>query len=381
MNRLALIAALLLAACTQQPTAPPTNTAAPTNTVIYGTGSGMTPLPVPTPISSEIPFVPTPGINADNIVNNVGRFATYGPADVAEMKSLGLTTVRIPIDPAMVTAGLPITVPATKSASGSSTAATTTLSTATVASTNIARLDAALRLFTGAGMNVILCLQPQPPLIALPTAGSEDDILMATTLLVVHVVVDGYTPSQVAFEVLNEPQYTTAEWNTFLPQIVSAIRKIAPDYTIIVPPAGHDIPANFGALTPVNDPNVIYTFHMYAPPQLTMQGAGGGKPNPAYVFPAPAGSTDKTEWSTAQVVSYMQPAFAWAKQHNVPLIMTEFGASSASDPASRARWLTLVKTTAEANGVAWDYWAYDSRMFGLRLHAGGYDSALAGVLK
>jgi endoglucanase len=51
---------------------------------------------------------------------------------------------------------------------------------------------------------------------------------------------------------------------------------------------------------------------------------------------------------------------AWAKTHNRPVLLGEFGAFSAADMDSRARWTRFVTREAERLGFAWTYWEFCS---------------------
>ena len=57
-------------------------------------------------------------------------------------------------------------------------------------------------------------------------AQTEQYVLQGVTLLTQRYA-GLYTPDQLAFEALNEPQYDTTTWNGFAPAIVAAIRDVA----------------------------------------------------------------------------------------------------------------------------------------------------------
>ena len=50
----------------------------------------------------------------------------------------------------------------------------------------------------------------------------------------------------------------------------------------------------------------------------------------------------------------------WAKEHNRPVYLGEFGAYSAADLASRGHWTAAVAREAEKHGWAWAYWEFGS---------------------
>ena len=52
-------------------------------------------------------------------------------------------------------------------------------------------------------------------------------------------------------------------------------------------------------------------------------------------------------------------ASAWAKEHDRPLFLGEFGAYEMADMAARARYVDAVARTAEAQSWSWAYWQFD----------------------
>lgn len=106
---------------------------------------------------------------------------------------------------------------------------------------------------------------------------------------------------------------------------------------------------------PEDDRNIILTVHYYSPMDFTHQGA------------AWAGRKDKTgiEWTgTEQEKDAVQRDFAkaqaWAKQHNRPVLLGEFGVYDKAPMESRVRYLAFVTRTAEELGWSWAYWQFDS---------------------
>lgn len=302
------------------------------------------------------------GINCDNVAMTP-RMIVYTPTIAARLKQIGFTYGRIPFEISYGLVGI-----ATPEGG---------VSDAVRVTKGLAALDAAIATMVSQGLAVMPVLFYSPAVAALPNA--EALILQAVTMLAARYA-PHYRPDQLFFDILNEPRMTPGTWNVFAPQLVAAIRTVAPDHTLIVPPASWDLAANFSALTPIADPNVVYTMHVYQPGALTMQGAGA-KPDPAYLFPKPASSTDPTEWTAQKIIDYMLVGVNWARANHVPLIMNEFGATNVGDPASRIAWAKLVRATADANQIGWAWWAYDGRLFGLNPHGQGYDARLLQVLK
>jgi len=304
------------------------------------------------------------GINADNIVNNT-RLAIYDSEDMDKLKSMGFTYVRIPVDPSYILTDIPIE-------------GTTTVSDAAHVAFGLNRLDEHVAKFTHAGFAVMLAVQPMKSITALPVDQSEALILRTTDVLTRRYA-NTYSPDQLFFETVSEPHYDNATWDAFVPRIVAAIRKNAPNHTIIVPPAWWDLASNFEALTPIADRDIVYTMHVYEPSALTQQGAGGGH-HPDYRFPKPADSSDDTEWTEAKLDAYIRVGVDWAAANHVPLIMNEFGTTDVGDRASRLNWVKFVLSEADKYHFGWAWWAFDGRRFGLNRLGKGFDPDLVQLL-
>ena len=58
------------------------------------------------------------------------------------------------------------------------------------------------------------------------------------------------------------------------------------------------------------------------------------------------------------VAGLLNMAQSWAKTHNRPLFMGEFGAYSKADMPSRARWTAAVREEAAQRAIGWGYWEF-----------------------
>src|ERR1051326_5039313 len=104
------------------------------------------------------------------------------------------------------------------------------------------------------------------------------DPMFARYLDLVAVVaarLDRMDPSRVAFEPLNEPPQDCTSADLAGPQLrmVRAARSAAPRHTLILTGACGSMIAGLEALQPIDDPNIIYTFHFYEPYVFSHQGA------------------------------------------------------------------------------------------------------------
>jgi len=185
------------------------------------------------------------------------------------------------------------------------------------------------------------------------------------------------------FEVLNEPCIDDdARWNLIQGRAMQAIRRSAPDHTIIA--SGNDcsqIPELL-KLDPPTDRNVIYNFHLYDPIAFTHQGAGWSPPwamstkgltypaNPTSVAVLLDSVLDEKaraklaeyrdeNWSASVYQTFLEPAIAWARQHGVALTCNEFGVYAEFAPrASRLAWIADISRLLSQNGIGWTMWDY-----------------------
>lgn len=165
-------------------------------------------------------------------------------------------------------------------------------------------------------------------------------------------------PDNVLFEILNEPsrKLSPETWNQYFREALAIIRKTNPTRAVIIGPANYNSIGSLNELNlPEDDRNIILTVHYYSPMDFTHQGA------------AWADRKDKTgvEWKgtdeeKAAVERDFAKAQAWAKEHNRPVFLGEFGVYDKAQMESRVRYLKFVTRTAEKSGWSWAYWQFDS---------------------
>jgi endoglucanase len=161
------------------------------------------------------------------------------------------------------------------------------------------------------------------------------------------------------FEILNEPAYKLddARWNAMIPALIATIRETNPTRPIIVGPAcWNNIEHLKDLKLPEADRNVIVTVHYYAPFEFTHQGA-------EWVDNSARWLGTKWEASPRQLQAIERDfdrAAEWAKAHDRPIFLGEFGAYSKADTESRRRWTNAVARAAEARGFSWSYWEFGS---------------------
>lgn len=216
---------------------------------------------------------------------------------------------------------------------------------------------------------------------------------------------------KVAFEPFNEPAHYPCdasgdgEWQKIMAATVAAIRAVSAELTVVVTGAcGGSITGLTDLKPEFDDPNLLYSFHMYEPHSFTHQrsetegGFASGLP-----WPASAGSKEavieglrahmsaagvseveqtmtvtalegviddyfRKGWGPEQMTARVGEAVAWAHQHDIAasrLFMGEFGAILMSTDgrmgafdADRLRYLATLRQLAEASGIPWSIWEY-----------------------
>jgi hypothetical protein len=207
-------------------------------------------------------------------------------------------------------------------------------------------------------------------------------------------------------EVLNEPVFAgdAAGWAALQARVLAIVRDSLPGRRVLL--TGNDWGSIGGllALRPANDPDVLYGFHFYDPPELTSLAAyRAGLDRAALArmpFPvteagcaAAEAGTDAatrdviryvcaTRWDAGAVAARIGAAAAWGARHGVTVLLGEFGASAALNAPARLAWMAAVRRACEARGIGWALWGYDDAMgFGVRSGEGVVlDAGVLGAL-
>jgi endoglucanase len=193
----------------------------------------------------------------------------------------------------------------------------------------------------------------------------------------------------VFFEVMNEPHLSTVEkidsgwWAPVQERFAAAIRRGAPEITIIA--TGEEWGGINGLLSlkPLADGNVVYSFHWYEPFTFTHQGAewageiqkqlaGIPYPSSPEAVAASAGSLSdakardqvlwygRERWDPVRIRKELSRAADWAGANGVPVFCGEFGVYKKVSPVGdRLRWISDVRTSLEVLHIGWAMWEYD----------------------
>lgn len=215
-------------------------------------------------------------------------------------------------------------------------------------------------------------------------------------------------PEMVFIEPMNEPvfQDDPSRWPPMQERLLSAIREVAPDHTLIATGALWSGIDTFVQLVPLDDPNIVYNFHFYEPFLFTHQSAEWtwwvaravhGVPypsSPEAVAPL-LEQYDNEEvlnnlrwygeerWDAARIRERIEKAAAWAQQYGVRLICNEFGVYNKAAPAAdRVQWYHDLRAAFDEFGIGWAVWDYYGA-FGLARRSSGHisiDAAMADAL-
>jgi hypothetical protein len=189
-------------------------------------------------------------------------------------------------------------------------------------------------------------------------------------------------------EILNEPVFPgdPALWDTVQHHVFQIIRAALPDATVVL--TGRDWGSIGGLLevTPESDPNVVYSFHLYDPVELTSLAAWRTGVNRADLarLPFPVADTGaclkigdsasdavtaammhyycRFGWDDARMGATIGRAADWARLHHARLLAGEFGATAALNRPARLAWLKTVRDGFETRGIGWALWGYDDVM-------------------
>jgi hypothetical protein len=173
--------------------------------------------------------------------------------------------------------------------------------------------------------------------------------------------------------------------------VLTEVRAVLPANTIVLTGADWGSIPGLLALAPEPDANVVYSFHLYDPPELTALGAYRSNLDRAAMarlpFPvddraACAATADTTEhaptaalmrfyctqqWDVAKVAGRIAEAGEWARRNHAAVLAGEFGASERLNAPARLAWLSTVRESCERQGIGWALWGYDDSMgFALR---------------
>jgi endoglucanase len=274
-------------------------------------------------------------------------------AAIQQIKDAGFDFVRLPVDPALLNQ----------------------LDAVTEA---VARLERH-------GLSVIVSLHPLD--WHLEAAPSDQARLLSAWRSLAEALRRSDTAMTVP-EVLNEPVFAAdpAAWASLQHRVLLTIRGVLPTNTIVLTGADWGSVRGLLALRPEPDRNVIYSFHLYEPAELTALGAYRpgldtaamtrlpfpvSDPAPceaiaAATADAPTASLIRfycaMRWDADKVSARIAEASEWGRRNHVAVIAGEFGASDRLNAPARLVWLATVRAACEQQRIGWALWGYDDSM-------------------
>ena len=314
-------------------------------------------------INASIWFAQHPG---DYSVERLRTFTTAD--DVALMAKLGFDHVRLSIDADPLTDW--------QRGRGDGSAFTT-------------ELDRVVHTILDDHLSVIIDIHPESKYKA-PLKQGTASVQQFTSLwraLATHYA--STDPEHVYFEIMNEPEQDDPyRWQGIESTVAAAIREVAPRQTIIVAGAHWSGIDDLLMLQPIDQTNVVYTFHDYEPFPFTHQGATWTTTEVQPLRQIPYPSTPENiapqldqepnlasqywlnqyglnQWNAARVENTIEFAAKWGKLHNVPVYCGEFGVlRDYAPPAMRAQWIHDMRVALEKNNIGWAMWDYQTN-FGI----------------
>jgi endoglucanase len=258
-------------------------------------------------------------------------------------------------------------------------------------------LDAAIKLFTNAGMAVQVDFHPKERRV--DSFNERPDQAELYVKWVGHIskhLAATTDPEMVFIELLNEPGglgLYNERWQSYQDRLINEARANAPKHTLIVNAGGYMLITNDTLkFTPHPDRNVIVAVHYYEPSQFTHQGAVWMKDwyQPLRNIPWPFEEKDyaaavenlsrtgknkeyaaKSEGALKGMlkerlgtVEKMQENFQlladWAKQHDVAIVINEYGVyNKYVDRESRLRYLRDISAAMAKHGFGATMWEYN----------------------
>jgi endoglucanase len=213
-----------------------------------------------------------------------------------------------------------------------------------------------------------------------------------------------------AYEILNEPLADRHDqWNDLIAATLDDLRPDEPERVIILGGNMQQIPETLPALAvPAGDPNIILSFHTYAPMLLTHYRAhwtplklytgpvhypgpivGEGDyarlmndPDPRLIELAEDASED---WGATRLRQKIDPAVRRARELGLQLYCGEFGCLPSAPRGCRLAYMRDIISVFESEGIAWASWEYKGE-FGIyewlddSLSCGPLDNELLGSL-
>lgn len=181
-------------------------------------------------------------------------------------------------------------------------------------------------------------------------------------------------------EILNEPVASDNQvWNTIKKEMADFIRLHAEKSTLVVASNSWNSPATFADLTPLDDSNVLYSFHFYSPLLFTHQKAPWvddpqirkSRPYPGEYRLEQEGLRDmrldveQGLWNKERITRELEPVLRFRDRYGLQVACNEFGVFHQAPRDSQLQWISDFISILKEYGIGYSYWNYKNLDFGL----------------
>lgn len=162
----------------------------------------------------------------------------------------------------------------------------------------------------------------------------------------------------------NSIKNSLSDLNLFYKQIVSAIREIDPSTPIIIDTGLHATPGAISYLMPIEDDNILYSFHMYEPYAYTTRRIN----NKRFTYPGHVplehdenhfDSISSVYWDFETLERFFKSVLSWQKRFNIPssqILVGEFGCDRTAEGADK--YLSHLISIFNTNNWHWAFYSF-----------------------
>ena len=176
------------------------------------------------------------------------------------------------------------------------------------------------------------------------------------------------------FELLNElVAKSSKQWNDLWMRTAAAIHSVSPKRKIIVGGNYWNSVSELSNLTVSENPDILYTFHMYHPMIFTHQAAGWMENTRRYTVPVkyPVDTAEHAAYYNGNIPEdekgilgkkYLErvlaPAFEFIEKNKRPLYCGEYGVISNASTESAIKWCNDLADLFLEHGIGRAVWSY-----------------------